>query len=183
MADSVAGRLLVASPKLVDSNFARTVVYIGVHDENGAFGLVLNRPLDVEVAEHLEGWERVVSSPAVLFQGGPVDMASVVGLARPLDAVLPGWSEMAAGVGVMDLRQSANEVAPGVAELRMFLGYSGWTAGQLEQELAEEAWFVVDIDHGDIFTDEPARLWRSVLRRQPGKLAMFAYFPEDPTLN
>jgi putative transcriptional regulator len=90
---------------------------------------------------------------------------------------------MSAGVGILDLRQSASEVAPGVAALRMFLGYAGWTAGQLEQELAEDAWFVVDVDHGDIFTGDPDRLWHRVLRRQPGKLAMFAYFPEDPTQN
>lgn len=183
MAKFAAGRLLVATPKLTDPNFARTVVYIGMHDENGAFGLVLNRPLEVEVADHLEGWESVVTSPAVIFQGGPVDTSSVVGLARPLDATLSGWSEMSAGVGIVDLRQPGSEVAPGVAALRMFLGYAGWTAGQLEQELEEDAWFVVDVDHGDIFTGDPGRLWHRVLRRQPGKLAMFAYFPEDPTQN
>lgn len=183
MPESLAGRLLVASPRLEDPNFVRTVVYMGMHDENGAFGLVLNRPLEVDVSEHMSGWEHVVSAPARLFQGGPVDTTSVVGLARPLDGRMDGWTEMAGGAGLIDLRLDASEASRGVADLRMFLGYSGWTAGQLEQEIKEEAWFVIDMHHDDLFTAEPERLWQRVLRRQRGKLAMFAYFPEDPTLN
>lgn len=183
MADFIPGRLLVASPKLVDPNFSRSVVYIGMHDANGAFGLVLNRPLEVDVAEHMEGWDSVVSAPAVLFKGGPVETSAVVGLARPLDNALDGWTAMAAGVGLVDLRMAAAEVVPGIAGLRMFLGYSGWTAGQLEDEVAREDWFVVEVEREDIFTPDPARLWHRVLRRQRGKLAMFAHFPEDPSLN
>lgn len=183
MAEFVAGRLLVASPKLVEPNFARSVVYIGMHDENGAFGLVLNRPLQLDLGDRLQDWEQVVSAPAVLFQGGPVETSAVVALARPLDGVLDGWTAMAAGVGLVDLRRPASEIAPGIADLRMFLGYSGWTAGQLEDEIAREDWFAVDAEHDDLFTPDATRLWHRVLRRQPGKLAMFAYFPEDPSLN
>lgn len=183
MAEFVAGRLLVASPKLTDPNFERTVVYIGMHDRDGAFGLVLNRPLEVDVAEHLEGWERVVSPPAVLFQGGPVDASAVVGLARPLDATLDGWTEMAGGAGIIDLRLPPAEAEKGVAHLRLFLGYAGWTSGQLEEEIADEGWFVVELQRDDLFTPEPASLWQRVLRRQQGRLAIFAYFPEDPSRN
>ena len=183
MVDFVPGRLLVASPNLTDPNFDRSVVYIGIHDKNGAFGLVLNRPLELEVAEHIQGWESVVSPPACLFKGGPVDTNSVMGLALPLDSTIEGLTPMVGGAGLIDLSLSATDVTPRLADLRLFLGYSGWTAGQLEQELAEEAWFVVEAEHGDLFTPEPARLWHRVLRRQQGKLAMFAYFPADPSVN
>lgn len=183
MEQFVPGKLLVASPKLEDPNFARTVIYIGMHDANGAFGLVLNRQLASGVADHLDGWVESVSPPAVLFQGGPVETSTVLGLAVPLDEPGTGWSAMAGGAGLIDLSLPAAETAPRLARLRIFLGYSGWGAGQLEHEIGEEGWFVVPLEIDDLFTAEPERLWQRVLRRQPGKLAMFAYFPEDPTRN
>ncbi len=183
MDEFVAGKLLVASPKLDDPNFARTVVYVGMHDAKGAFGLVLNRVLAIDVSDHLEGWERAVSAPAVLFKGGPVEPSAVLGLATPLDEPGPGWSEMAGGAGLIDMSLPAAETAPLLGHLRMFLGYSGWGAGQLDAEIRDEGWFVVALELSDLFSEEPERLWHRVLRRQPGKLAMFAYFPEDPTRN
>ncbi|MEP6872555.1 MAG: YqgE/AlgH family protein [Anaerolineaceae bacterium] len=179
----VAGKLLVASPKLDDPNFARSVVYIGIHDSNGAFGLVLNRMLTFHVSDHLQAWAGAVSVPAVIFNGGPVEPSAVLGLATPLDEPGPGWSELAGGIGLVDLNLSAAETAPRLARLRMFLGYSGWGAGQLEDEIRNEGWFVVAMEVSDLIAPEPAGLWQRVLRRQPGQLAMFAYFPEDPTRN
>ena len=183
MDEYVAGKLLVASPKLDDPNFARTVVYVGMHDSNGAFGLVLNRMLAIDVSDHLDGWEGSVSVPAVLFKGGPVEPSAVLGLATPLDEPGPGWSEMAGGAGLIDMSLPAAETARKLGQLRMFLGYSGWGGGQLEAEIRDEGWFVVGLELGDLFSPEPERLWHRVLRRQPGKLAMFAYFPDDPTRN
>ena len=179
----VPGMLLVASPRLEDPNFSRTVVYIGMHDSNGAFGLVLNRMLAIDVADHLQGWEEAVSPPALLFKGGPVEPSAVLGLALPLDEPGPGWSPMAGGAGLIDLSLPAAETAPRLAHLRLFLGYAGWSAGQLEREIKDEGWFVVPFLQSDLFEGEPDQLWKRVLRRQPGKLAMFAYFPEDPTQN
>lgn len=178
-----AGKLLVASPKLEDPNFARTVVYLGRHDSNGAFGLVLNRMLAIDVADHLEGWAVAACPPPVIFKGGPVEPSAVLGLASPLDEPGPGWSELAGGVGLVDLSLPAPQTAPRLAHLRIFLGYSGWGAGQLDDEIRDEGWFVVSMEIGDLFTSEPALLWQRVLRRQAGKLAMFAYFPDDPTRN
>jgi putative transcriptional regulator len=65
----------------------------------------------------------------------------------------------------------------------VFAGYSGWGAGQLEREIEEEAWFVVDADPADPFSDNPETLWRDILKRQRGRLAMFAYAPKDPQVN
>ena len=154
-----------------------------MHDANGAFGLVLNRQLAIGVADHIDGWEESLSPPAVLFQGGPVETSAVLGLAVPLEEPGPGWSAMAGGAGLIDLSLPAAEAAPRLARLRIFLGYSGWGAGQLEDEIGEEGWFVVPLEIDDLFAAEPERLWQRVLRRQPGKLAMFAYFPDDPTRN
>jgi len=185
MVDSLAGRLLIATPSLTDPNFARTVVLLCAHDENGAFGVVLNRPLTgFDLAEHLPGWAAHATEPRVLFSGGPVDKSVAVGLARyhrrVPEAGEPGLPH---GLALVDLSQPAEEASPGLTGLRVFVGYSGWGAGQLEREIEEEAWFVIESDGTEPFSDEPDGLWRHVLRRQGGRLAMFEYFPPDPTVN
>ena len=184
MADSLAGRLLVASPKLVDPNFARAVVCVCAHDAGGAMGVVLNRPLPgVEVAEHLPEWRAALGDPATAFAGGPVEQSAALALGR-LRGAAPGtrWTLITARLGLVDLRSEPRDLDE-LEEMRIFLGYAGWAAGQLEAEIAEDAWFVVAAAESDPFTREPDTLWRDVLRRQGGQLAMFAYFPTEPGLN
>src|SRR5690606_7944496 len=118
------------------------------------------------------------------FQGGPVKASAAFGLSL-LRGSPPGegWLAVTEGVGLIDLGLDAGAIAGDLDGLRLFSGYSGWTAGQLEGEIQQEAWFVVDSAPGDLFTPEPETLWREVLRRQKGKLALFAYFPRDPAAN
>ncbi len=186
MKESLAGKLIVASPKLTDPNCARTVVLICTHDENGAFGLVLNRPLmEARVGEHLPAWVEHVAEPPVVFQGGPVETTVGLGLGYSSSPfVMPGWTTVLGNVGLVDLSKPPG--TDGDSELeraRVFAGYSGWAGGQLEGELNEDAWFVVPLQEGDPFTEAPEALWREVLRRQGGKLAFFAFLPEDPSQN
>jgi putative transcriptional regulator len=185
MADSTLGRLLVATPKLTDPNFSRTVVYICAHDENGAFGIVLNRPLpELPAEEHVPRWSRFLAGPRVLFSGGPVERTVAVALARSPDPAGASCLRPVAGeIAMVDLSFPGDEVIAEVACMRVFAGYSGWGAGQLDGEIEQDAWFVVDADPADIFTDEPDGLWRRVVQRQPGKVAMFAFSPDDPRLN
>lgn len=184
MPDSLAGKLLVATPSLVDPNFARTVVLVCAHDENGAFGVVLNRPLNgFELSEHLPAWESYAKAPPVLFAGGPVDKSVAIGLAlKEQDSATGDESPLPGGLALVDLSLPPEEIA-GLRTVRVFIGYSGWGAGQLEQEIEQEAWFVVAADESDPFAGEPEQLWKRVLQRQSGKLAMFAHFPPDPSLN
>lgn len=180
------GKLLVASPRLQDSNFARAVVLLLAHDAAGAFGLVLNRPLDLDLADQLEPWAPLASPPARIFQGGPVEPAAALALTRWLSpaAAPEGWASMAGGFGMLDLSLDPASLAiDDVEGFRLFAGYAGWGSGQLEGELREEAWFVADALPGDPFDPDPEELWRRVLRRQGGKLALFAHFPRDPRAN
>jgi putative transcriptional regulator len=94
----------------------------------------------------------------------------------------PWWTRVTAEVGVLHLHRDPADL-DGVEDVRLFAGYAGWSAEQLEAEVAEEAWFVVDALPRDVFTMHPERLWQDVLRRQRGSLAMFALFPPDPSLN
>jgi putative transcriptional regulator len=183
MAESLLGRLLVSSPKLVDPNFFRTVVCICAHSEGGAMGVVLNRPMTAELGAQLPEWAPELAQPAVAFAGGPVDREIAIGVARlrdPRDH--PGWTSFCGRLGILDLRTSPREL-PGLEAARVFVGYTGWGAGQLESEIEEGAWFVVDVKETDPFTANPDTLYREVLQRQGGQLAMFAYFPPDASQN
>jgi len=185
MAESLAGKLLVASLSLTDANFFRTVVLMCMHDDESALGLVLNRPLENEpVEDHLPQFAALAARPGVVFQGGPVETSSALVLGRQHDWVItPTTNSVVRRTALLDLAMPFEEVGPTLAEVRVFAGYAGWTAGQLESELEQEAWFVVDALETDLFSADPESLWRDVLRRQPGKLAMFAFAPADPNVN
>jgi putative transcriptional regulator len=181
----LSGRLLVASPMLEDDNFRRTVILILDHGADGALGLVVNRPMQVDVSSVLPAWQPYTTAPGRLFQGGPVQLDSALGL-----VALPGNGQEPVGIrlligsiGLVDLDAPPEVIASGLAGLRIFAGYAGWGAGQLEREVGEGAWYVVDSEPRDAFSDNPERLWRDVLRRQRGRLSMLSTYPDDPTQN
>jgi putative transcriptional regulator len=181
----LVGRLLVATPSLRSPTFSRTVVLLLDHGDGGALGVVLNRPMEVEVSAVLPDWQPHVTAPGVLFQGGPVALDSALGLVSvPGDELEPpGVRRISGSLGLVDLDASPEEVVPRVSGMRVFAGYAGWAGGQLEAEIGEGSWYVVDGEARDAFVDDPQTLWRDVLRRQRGDLAYVASFPPDPSLN
>ena len=184
-AESLSGRLLVATPLLGDPNFRRTVILI-VEDEpeEGTLGVVLNRPTEVQVGQVLESWTDLVTGPSVVFRGGPVSPDVVVGLARAAPGVVaPEWRAVTASVGTVDLAVPPDAQPVPLAGVRLFSGYAGWAAGQLESELAERAWFVLDVVEADVFCADGERLWHDVMRRQGGELSLLAAYPKHPTMN
>jgi putative transcriptional regulator len=182
--DSTVGKLLIAEPMLGDPNFDRTVVLMIEHTDDGALGVVLNRPTDLEVGAVLSEWVDLAASPPVLYMGGPVEQNGVLALGRRRSAEpVPGWTPVLGDVGTIDLHRQPDDLAGGLDGIRFFAGYSGWGGGQLEFELAEGAWLVVDAAAEDVFAPDPDTMWRSVLRRQGGKVSMLADFPAHPSLN
>lgn len=186
---STAGRLLVAAPPLVDPNFDRSVVFMLNHDDDGALGLVLNRPDEHVVVPGLESWLDRSTPPSAVFAGGPVELQGLIGLARSDDAQ-PGesWAPVMApagprGLGTVDLSSDPLLVPFRVSELRVFRGYAGWGPHQLDGELANDAWIVVDAEPDDLFSTEPHTLWRRILGRQPGRVSWLANFPDNPSVN
>lgn len=189
-ADSLTGQLLVASPALTDSTFDRAVVLLVDHDEAGALGVVLNRPSPMDVAAVLPDWHEYAAAPNVVFHGGPVARDSALALA----ALLPGVSSSEADeplgfrrvfrrLGLVDLDAPPEVIAAEISTVRVFAGYAGWAADQLEAEIEEGSWFVVDSTPDDPFRVDAEHLWRDVLRRQGGQLALVSTFPADPTMN
>jgi putative transcriptional regulator len=195
---SWAGSLLIATPALEDPTFHRSVVLLLDHDEEGALGVVVNRPTEVDVGAVLPDWQAYAGAPGVVFHGGPVDLDSALALGAvrsvvhgPSGLMVPetagsdllGWRRVIGDLGLVDLDAPPELIVPALDSLRIFAGYAGWGSGQLEDEVTEGAWWVVPAEPRDAFAHAPEALWRSVLRRQPGDLALLSTYPEDPALN
>lgn len=184
-----AGQLLVAVPDLGDPNFDRSVVFLLDHDGSGSLGVVLNRPTELPVAEVLRGWSGLATEPDVVFSGGPVGPDGALALAAfdavpvSLGVAPRGWRPVVGGIGLIDLDTEPESVGADLRALRIFAGYAGWGSGQLDSELSQGAWIVVDSRPQDAFCAEPDRLYGDVLRRQGGELRLLATRPADPSLN
>lgn len=195
------GSLLVALPTLEESTFHQTVILLLVFGvKEGALGVVLNRPNDVPVAALLPGWDLLAAPPDSVFVGGPVARDKVICLAtlkRPAvvgdvdgDAIpgcapIPGdgSSSGSSRLATVDLNRDPSEVEDAVSAVRLFSGYAGWSAGQLESELRTGSWLVVPAEEGDPLTGDPASLWTRVLARQGGHVALYAKAPPKLSLN
>ena len=184
------GDLLVATPSLLDPNFAHAVVLM-LDVDDGALGIVLNRPSVVPVEDVLPDWGALAGQPDVLFHGGPVGTDSALaigtsttfGLDPGADIEPVGFRRLYDDVGIVDLDTPTEIVAPALSGLRIFAGYAGWGEEQLAAEIAEGSWYVLPSVAADLFGHDPLGLWMRVLRRQPGELAWVSTQPADPTMN
>jgi putative transcriptional regulator len=154
------------------------------HDEQGAFGLVVNRRSEIPLASVLERWAPFARPDPFVYLGGPVAPEAGFALARAGSTDLTGVSSLRDGWAVVDLEADASIVGPELTQLRIFSGYAGWGPGQLDAELmAEGGWIVVDAHVGDPFAVDTDDLWSAVLRRQRGALARLANYPLEPRFN
>ena len=173
--DSVRGKLLVASPGLMDF-FRRTVVLVLEHSEEGAVGVVLNRPSETPVDDAVPDLPVAVDPDEVVHLGGPVGPDSVIVLAR-FDDPGEAASVILGDLGVVDPAVES----PDLRAVRVYAGHAGWAAGQLDGELEQDAWIVEPAHAEDPF--ETGDLWSEVLDRKGGGYALLARMPEDPSLN
>jgi len=179
--ESLRGHLLVAGPGLFDPNFRRTVILVGEHGEEGAMGVVLNRPSQLPVDDAVPPLSGLGGSDGLVYVGGPVQPDAVVVLAE-LDPPEQAAALVFDSVGFLPGDVDADALAE-LGRARVYAGYAGWGPGQLEGELAESSWIVESAEADDVFTDEPAALWSQILRRKGGVFEVLALMPEDPRLN
>ncbi|MGY1716771.1 YqgE/AlgH family protein [Geodermatophilus sp. SYSU D01106] len=180
------GSLLVAMPALSDPNFAGTVVYVLDHNDSGTLGVVLGRPSQVEIRDVLPGWCDLAVEPGVFHVGGPCETDTALCLAAcPGEGAEPaGLRRVAGDVYLVDLDADPDALDGGLTGLRVFAGYAGWSPGQLAGELAEGAWACVPGTPDDVLSDlSGPELWRAVLGRQRGRLAVLSTAPADPSAN
>lgn len=190
------GALLVAMPALTDPNFSLTVIFLLEHSAQGSVGVVLNRPSEVTLVHVLPTWAPLATASEVFHIGGPCQTDAALCLARGplLDAharLDRGRAELATvglkptgpGVFLADLDTEPVPSSHLISDIRVFAGYAGWSAGQLDAEISEGAWVCLPSRPEDVFTVSPSRLWRGVLARQVGPLRVLRSAPADPSLN
>jgi putative transcriptional regulator len=181
--DQLKGKLLVASPSIVDPNFSRTVVLLSEHGPEGAMGLVLNRPATSSVAEAVPDLAWLAGDEEQVYVGGPVAETAVIVLAE-FDRPEVAGALVADDLGFVGTDADDPEALEGaIRRARVFAGHAGWGPGQLEEELEEEAWIVEPPRREEIFTEDAEGLWAAVLRRKGRQYALLATLPFDPSLN
>lgn len=182
-----AGTLLVAAPSLVEPTFSRTVVYVIEHRARGTLGVVLNRPSETPLRDVLPSWAPLSSQPDAVFVGGPVEGNTALCLAAVRTghdpAALDGLVAVRGPVALVDLDGDPSALAPMLRGLRVFAGYAGWDAGQLDGEIGRGDWVVVPALPDDVLTGHDGDLWGRVLRRQGMPLALLATAPADVAHN
>ena len=180
--DSARGQLLIAGPSLLDPNFWRTVVLVIEHTDEGALGLVLNRPSETTVGEAVPQLESLVDLEEQLYIGGPVQPSAVIVLGEfedPSDAALLAFDD----VGVLGTGSTPEEAVAGLRSGRAFVGHAGWWPNQLDDEIERGDWILEPARLNDAFTNDGQGLWASVLTRKGGNYALIARMPPDPSLN
>jgi putative transcriptional regulator len=179
---SLKGKLLIASPALVDPNFARAVVLIAEHSPDGTLGLVLNRQSESSVTESVDELRGVVDPGEAVYVGGPVQTDAVMVLAEFSDSALAA-ALVLEDIGFLPAEADMELIAAVTRRARVFAGHSGWGPGQLDDELEEGAWILLDAEPDDIFSSESDDLWASALERKGGAYAQLARVPVDPSVN
>lgn len=180
--ESLTGKLLVAAPGLADPNFARAVVAIANHDDDGALGVILNRPSDSSVAEAVPDLGVAVRGDDTVYVGGPVQPEAIVVLAEFHDPSRAAFV-ICERVGLVSDETSVESLGGVTERCRVFAGYAGWGPGQLEIEIDREDWIVEPAAPDDVFAADAAALWSDVLDRKGGEWRLVARMPLDPTLN
>jgi putative transcriptional regulator len=177
------GQLLIAGADLFDPNFRRTVVLVTEHNDEGALGLVLNRPAEATVADAVPGLAPLVDDGEPVFVGGPVDPQSLLVLAEfddPEESAATVFEDIGFVRGDADITLAA----AATRRARVFAGYAGWGAGQLDQELEANGWIVATARREDVFGEGNGELWSDVVRRQGGRyFKLLATMPLDPSQN
>ena len=182
MLDSLKGKLLIASPSIYDGNFRQTVVLIAEHNDEGAMGVVLNRPSETSIGEAAPQLAGVTDADDPVYVGGPVQPSSVIVLAEfqdPDEAALTILGD----IGFVGVGSELDEVGEHVRRARVFAGHSGWAPEQLEAEMERDDWIVEEPARDDIFSDDAGELWQQVLARKGGQFAVMARMPFDPSVN
>jgi len=179
-----AGKLLIATPAIGDGNFEQSVIFMLHHDAGGALGVIINKPSRLDLGELLPRWTDLASEPALIFDGGPVEKNGFIGVGHSIGDQ-PDTSVDVPGTDLVtiDLESDPALAAASIDRLRIFRGYAGWGARQLDTELKAGAWFTVESEPSDMWTTEPSGLYEDVLRRQSGQLRWFANAPLDPSQN
>lgn len=177
------GGLLLSEPYLPDPNFERTTILLTEHNEEGSVGFILNKPSEIRVGEVMDDFKAFHSR---VFIGGPVQQDTlhfihrIPSLADSME-IIPGifW-----GGNFDQLMSLIDNQQLGASDIKFFLGYSGWSNGQLEEELKADSWIVSDrVSEELIFETEPEVMWKKAMQELGGRFTVYSNYPADPRMN
>ena len=177
------GKILISEPFLPDTFFNRTVVYLADHNADGSVGFILNKKLELKVCDAIsgfDGWEEYLS------MGGPVapdTLHYLHNMGEKIPKSVPVDENIYWGGDIDFIRELIKKGKLHNTQIRFFLGYSGWSAGQLERELKENSWVIAKIKTDIVLNNDLDNSWKKVLRSLKNKYRMWADFPESPDMN
>lgn len=177
------GKILVSEPYLPDPNFERSIVLLCEHNEMGSFGFVLNKPSLAMLGDVMEGLEQF---NATVFVGGPVQQDTLHYLHRcgDLSGAIQITDDVYWGGDFDNLKFLINTEQINASDIKFFLGYSGWSEGQLDEELAADSWIVSDkFDSSLVFETDPKQMWKRSLESMGGRFSIYSNYPVDPRMN
>lgn len=178
-----AGRLLLSEPFLYDQHFRRSVIYIAEHNDKGTIGFILNKPIDLNLTDSIEGFPNYHEQ---VYYGGPVNrnqLFYVHTLGKKIEGALTIAKGFYWGGDFDKVKELINLKVLKPTELRFYAGYSGWATGQLESEIEDRSWIVAEAKPEYIMGNKPSALWATVLKNMGKEFGIMANFPEDPTMN
>ncbi len=177
------GRILISEPFLQDNYFKRSIVLLTEHTEEGSVGFVLNKPINVKVSDVIKDFPKINS---VVSLGGPVNTNTIHYL-HTLGDIIPNSIQVLDNIywgGDFDIvKQLISSGNIGNEQIRFFLGYSGWRAHQLEDELEENSWVVAEIEPREVMTPNNKNFWKNSLKKLGKKYELWSNFPENPQMN
>jgi putative transcriptional regulator len=177
------GKILISEPFLPDTFFNRSIVYLTDHSSQGSVGFILNKKLDLQVSaaiEGFEGWDENLSL------GGPVAPDTLHYLHNLGDLIPKSVlveENIFWGGNIDSIRELIKTGKINKSQIRFFLGYSGWSAGQLERELKENSWVIAKVNSNIVLNNGGDDIWKKVLRGFKNKYKMWADFPDSPEMN
>ncbi len=177
------GKILVSEPYLPDPNFERTIILLCEHNEEGSFGFVMNKPSEAKVADIMDDLSKL-DAPA--FVGGPVQQDTLHYLHRlpNLEEAVPVMEGVYWGGNFEQLLHLIDTRQVTASDIKFFLGYSGWSAGQLEEELKQSSWIVSDKVNQELLFETPAdAMWQRALKAMGGRFSVYSKYPVDPRMN
>lgn len=178
-----SGKILIAEPFMHDMYFRRTVILLIDHSDEGSFGVVLNKPTFIKIKEVVDDFADV---DYPLFSGGPVSIDNLFFLHRLSDIIpdsIPVDKDIFWGGNRSDVGKVLETNYFDETQLRVFMGYSSWEAGQLEEELKQNSWVVADFNSDVLFNSDPAKLWYEVVDRLGNDYKIWKNLPVNPSLN
>lgn len=179
----IAGRILISEPTLQDFYFRRSVVLLAEHNDDGSFGLILNKPINVKLSEISKEFPEI---EVPIFLGGPVKTDSLFFLHRLGDKVANSMEIMEGlfwGGDIEEIKRMIKNKEVNKSDIRFFVGYSGWSSKQLEKEVKDHSWLVYNTNVEEVISDEAHKLWGEKMRYMGGDYAIWANYPLDVSNN